>query len=181
MQGVLLLFVAAGIGFWIWGKITIDPVAAEFDAPIVPGAATEEPPTGPVVRVTYFTDDIKCESCLLIERLTRQALQQNYQEELRSGRVFYEKRNMNHPENQPFVEGYGLSFKTVVIADVRDGEVTDWRRMDDVWSLLHREQDFLEYLSGGITQALQNQGADPGRTSRAAAAGQPAPASSTGS
>jgi hypothetical protein len=154
-QSVLLLFAAAGVGFWVWGKIANDPAGEPLEP--LPNAAEVEPSGGPVVRVTYFTDDIKCESCRTIEALTRQTVAERYPEQLKTGRVFYEKRNMDNPRNAGLVRDYGLSFKTVVIADVRDGEVRGWERMDDVWNRLHQEEKFVEYLAGQIEETLGQQ------------------------
>lgn len=73
-QLILLLFVAGAVGYWAWGKVVpgetsveTTPPAPSAQAAAIQVASTQAKPT---VVVTYFTTDVRCESCRPINART---------------------------------------------------------------------------------------------------------------
>ncbi len=154
LQIVLLAFVASGIGYWAWDKFTPSAHASTVDAP----APAQEATSNHVVVVTYFTTDVRCKSCLNIEKLTRQTIETKFANEAASGLVRLDIRNIDQPENAHFAGDYDLSFKTVVISDQWSGTERSWQKMDDVWKHLSEPNAFTAYLSEAIEQKLSSKG-----------------------
>lgn len=86
---------------------------------IAPAVVTVRPGVTPeVIRVTYFSSDVRCTTCVRIER--------NFAPELRSGRVAFQVVNLDGPGNAHFVQDYRLISKTVVVSDLARGEEIRW-------------------------------------------------------
>lgn len=158
---LLLVFAFVGIGFWAWGKITgTGPAASEESARI---AAS---PSATGVTVTYFSSDVRCPTCLEIEALTRRAVEERFAEPLANGRIAFQILNMDEKENAHFVDDYELAFKTVVISGdahaVNTGNdtaaVEPWVKMDEVWTLVDKPDEFIDYLAQEIDRRLPNAG-----------------------
>ena len=147
-RSLLLALVLIGIGYWAWGK---------FAAPTEPassGPATTAESMAHEVVVTYFTTDVRCESCQTIESLTRQTVEERFGEELAAGKVQFAIHNIDKPENKHFNEEYELAFKTVVISDRNKGEERSWKKMDEVWDLVDKPEEFKNYLATEIRACL---------------------------
>ena len=115
-----LLVAFAGLAVWardLFDRAThVPPPAA---------AAASAAPAREVV-VTYFTTNIRCESCLTIERLTRESLDKCFAAELADGRVRFQMISTSLPENRHFTDDYDISLKTVVVSDLRAGREVSW-------------------------------------------------------
>lgn len=146
VRPILLALVAFGIGYWAWGKLSPPTGPEQTQSP--------DAPAGHQVLVTYFTTDVRCESCLLIESLTRQTVEKRFANEMSAGTVRFAIHNIDKPENRHFAEEYELSFKTVVISDRDRGVERSWKKMDDVWILTDDPEKFIDYLSAEIRTCL---------------------------
>ncbi len=149
MQIALLALVALGLGQWALERVD----RGSADA-VAEGASGAPAARADGIVITYFTTDVRCQSCLTIERLTRAAVEQGYADEIARGRVHFEIRNLDRPGNMGYARDYDLSFKTVVISEWRDGEELRWQRMDDVWRLLGDADAFRSYLARQIDAYL---------------------------
>ena len=154
LRVALLLLAALGIGTWGWRTFGPgtggSPPAASSAARSDANAA--EP--GRFVLVTYFTSNQRCPTCLKIEKLTREAVESRFAKELADGVVRFQTVNFDLPENTHFMTDYNLSFKTVVVADRRDGRERRWAKFDKVWDLVNDPEAFALYLDAGIRSYL---------------------------
>jgi hypothetical protein len=139
-----LLVAFAGLA--VWAK---DLFIRATAAPPPAATAASAAPAREVV-VTYFTTNIRCESCLTIERLTRESLDKCFAAELADGRVRFQMINTSLPENRHFTDDYDISLKTVVVSDRRAGREVNWKRFDQVWELLDDPAAFHDMLCAGV-------------------------------
>jgi hypothetical protein len=58
-----------------------------------PGVAAD------AVLVTYFSSDVRCATCVRIERLTRECVERNFAPEIQSGRIQFRTVNLDGPGN----------------------------------------------------------------------------------
>jgi hypothetical protein len=149
LKTVLLVFVAAALGYFAWER-----VGASASATPAASEATVALAQPHAVVVTYFTTDQRCTSCLQIEQLTRLALAEQFAAELDQGLVRFETHNLDRPENRHFARDYQLAFKTVVVSNYRDGREVSWQKMDEVWRLLSRPGDFKAYVATQVRDYL---------------------------
>lgn len=154
-QGLLLLLVVGSLGHWAWAKVTA-PTAPPRGAAAVVAEAPAASATKRVV-VTYFTTDYRCRSCLEIEALTKNTVEQRFADDIARGRLQFRALNLDRPENRRFLHDYQLSFKTVVVSDQRNGAEVRWQKMDGVWQLRTRPQAFGDYLAGQIREYLESE------------------------
>lgn len=152
LRYALLFLVAAGISAWAWRNFG-PSTAPATDQPPSTGTDSETAPAHEIL-VTYFTTDARCPTCLQIEKQAREAIESGFPEELAGGTVRFVTKNFDRPENKHFIETYGLSFKTVVISDRRNGREMSWARFDEVWDLVDKPGDFAVYLRNGVRNCL---------------------------
>jgi len=153
-QILLLLLVVGSLGYWGWGRFITqerkpDPIV-ESD----PVSGIEKPAEKHSVVVTYFTTDVRCDSCRKIEALTRKAVEAGFPAQLQDGGVSFRIRNIDDTENAHFITEYELSFKTVVISKTFGDEECSWKKMDDVWKLLDDPDAFDSYISTTVGESM---------------------------
>jgi len=148
------LIAIVGIGTWAWKN---------FAKPTAPKSENAKSPTsetyvnnssGHVVLVTYFTSNVRCKTCLTIEKLTREAINEEFAPELASKEIVFQTINYDEPENKHYTKDYGLAFKTVVVSERKKGKEVRWAKYDDVWKLHSTPAAFKTYLQTGIRQHL---------------------------
>ena len=133
-------------GLTVWARDLFDRAT---HVPPPAAAAAAAAPAREVV-VTYFTTNIRCESCLTIERLTRESLDKCFAAELADGRLRFQMINTSLPENRHFTDDYDISLKTVVVSDRRAGREVNWKRFDQVWDLLDDPAAFHDMMCAGV-------------------------------
>jgi hypothetical protein len=151
---------------WLkWSLVTVATAGAAvsirmaqtaFDTPaIAPAVVTVRPGVAPeVTRVTYFSSDVRCTTCVRIERLTREVVERNFAPELRSGRIAFQVVNLDGPGNAHFVQDYRLISKTVIVSDLARGEEIRWENLQQVWTKHRDEQAFEAYVVDAVRRHL---------------------------
>lgn len=152
---VAFLLITAAVGKWSWkqwqqGKPSQSELADSSNDPQSRTLANQSHH----VMVTYFTSDTRCITCKKIEKLTLEAVHEEFKSQLENKTLVFRTVNYDRPENQHFLKHYQLAFKTVVIAEHNQGEELQWHKYDDVWQLVNEPQAFKTYLQDGIRQHL---------------------------
>ena len=113
-----------------------------------PGVAAD------AVLVTYFSSDVRCTTCVRIERLTRETVERNFGPELASGRIAFRTVNLDGPGNEHFIRDYSLISKTVIVSDLAKGREVRWENLQQVWTKHKDEQEFEAYLVEAVRRHL---------------------------
>jgi hypothetical protein len=155
MQKRILTFALvalAGVGCWA----AIQQARQAADLPAVrPEVIAMQPGVAPdVIQVTYFSSDVRCTTCVRIERLTRESVTKNFAAELASGRLVLQTINLDGPGNEHFVQDYQLISKTVIVSDRAKGQEVKWENLQEVWSKQKDEQEFEAYLVAAVRRHL---------------------------
>jgi len=106
--------------------------------------------------VCYFMNSQRCSNCYKIETYTRQAVDDNFAEEIGDGSLVWMIINVDEPQNRRYIKDYGLYTKSVVLVRVRDGKETEWKNLDQVWGLLGDKDNFQSYITREVTSFLEN-------------------------
>jgi len=109
---------------------------------------------GDVDIVCYFMNNQRCSNCYKIETYTREAVETNFTDNLKNGKLIWEIVNVDIPENRHFIKDYELYTKSVVLVKLRDGKQVEWKNLDMVWSLLNDKDSFQSYITGEVTAFL---------------------------
>lgn len=119
-------------------------------------AAAAAPPTANAasVVVTYFTTDVRCAKCRTIEKLSRQAIEEGFPQEVAAGTVLFRVVNTDRPENEHFVDTYEITNKTVIVSHQENGTESDWTNRQEVWLLLDEPDEFFAYVREPVARYL---------------------------
>ena len=152
----LLVFVAIALVFMV-AKNTGSSTSAEAATPAPPAESTQAKSAPDAANApehqfiaTYFHNDVRCPSCIKIEKQSREAIQAAFGEQLEDGELVYRMVNIDKPENAHYIEEYGLYTKHLIIAEQRDGKDVRWLDLPKVWDLLGDEEKFKVYVVSGI-------------------------------
>jgi hypothetical protein len=161
----LLLFVAAaamvvvlkdaGVPAGIASHTGTTGASSESDR--TPGTyAVTSPDEGRKVVAYYFHTRVRCVSCLKIEALSRKAVADGFRKELKEGRLEFRDVDVGDPRNRHFIEDFRLVSQSLVLVEIRNGQLMRWRNLDKVWTLLGSERDFIPYVKEGVRRFLGN-------------------------
>ena len=142
----------AGVGCWA----AIQQARQAADLPAVrQTVVTAQPGVVPdVIQVTYFSSDVRCATCVRIERLTHETVARNFAPEIASGRIVLQTINLDDEGNEHFVQDYQLISKTVIVSDRAQGQEVTWENLQEVWSKQKDEQAFEAYLVDAVRRHL---------------------------
>ena len=107
-----------------------------------------------VIQVTYFSSDVRCATCVRIERLTHATVARHFAPELQSGRIGLRTVNLDGPGNEHFVRDYSLISKTVIVSDLARGQEVQWENLQQVWTKQKDEQAFEAYVVDAVRRHL---------------------------
>jgi hypothetical protein len=147
--GFLLVFVVASVGFLLVKESRRgSQVAARTSGPVVAVS-------GPGVVAYYFHGRVRCASCVKIGNLSGKAIRDRFPEELRTGLLAFREVNIDEPENHHFIDDYRLTSQSLVVVEYRDSRQVRWKNLEQVWTLLNSEKEFLPYVQEGVSSYLK--------------------------
>ena len=142
----LLAVVLAGIAFSV-------PHVAADDLQTTPAVAPQALDAGVVAY--YFHGNLRCRTCQTIEAYSEEAIRSEFADELASGHLVWRVVNTDEPENRHFVKDFELVTKSLVLTEYREGEVTRWENLKQVWQLVRDKEQFLDYVHSSTRKFLQ--------------------------
>ena len=116
--------------------------------------AGEDKSAGKVIAY-YFHGNFRCANCLKIEQYSKEAIEQNFKDELSSGKLVFKVINIETKGNEHFVQDYQLYTKSLVISLVRDGKEVKFDNLTKVWEFLWDRQKFHDYVKEEVTKYLK--------------------------
>jgi len=149
---VLLLFIAASVGFMI--AKGIQPARDKSaDDTIIPNNIPSAENTHKVIAY-YFHGSARCPTCRKFEAYTQEAIQSGFANELQSGRLELKVINRDAPENQHFIQDFQLVANSVIIEDTQNNRQIRWKNLDKIWDFVRDEQTFVKYVQNEIAAFL---------------------------
>lgn len=148
----LILFVLVSAAYLIlrnMGNTATNPGINDTGQNIAQGPADK-------IVVYYFYGTARCDSCMKIEAYTEEALNAGFPDALGDGRLEWRPVNAEEPGNGHYIKDYNLSFRTVILSEVKDGKQVEWKNLDKVWELIGDKQGFVEYIQGNVKPYLED-------------------------
>jgi len=154
---VLLAFVIASLVYAVIKES--NKGAASGPAP-APGVSREvQSPPSPLSGETvaakdhriiayYFHTTARCPTCYRIESYTQEAIASNFGAALKDRTLEWRVINVETPGNEHFVKEYSLYTKSVILAEVKSGQVVKWKNLDQIWGLTGNQEGFINYVRG---------------------------------
>ena len=106
------------------------------------------------VNVFYLHTYKRCYSCKMIEKITREAINTHFRNELRNGTLTYKLINIEIKENNHLITDYKLITKSIIVSEVMNGNETRWKNLDKIWQLLQNHPEFKKYIKNEINMYL---------------------------
>jgi hypothetical protein len=146
LTNCLLVFALISIGFAL-GKHSVKPDRLTNSLPNGNGFQ---------VAVYYLHSTFRCVTCNTIRKMTRELLDNSYSNELADGKIQWIEDDFQ--ENEALAKQFEVVASGVVVAEMKDGAVTDYKRLDQVWTLMKDPEAFNQYISDAINGYLKKSG-----------------------
>ena len=111
---------------------------------------------GDGIIVYYFHGTRRCNTCRTIEAYAKEAVEGKYGEQLKSRQLDWKVVNTDEPENEHFVEDFGLVSSSVVVVELHDDQVTRHNVLQDAWTLVRDKPRFIEYVQRAVGEYLKS-------------------------
>ncbi len=148
ITAALLAFVAAALVVMVVQNRRHESAANTAGA-YEPTAAAEGA-HGTTYAVYYFHATQRCNTCLTLERYSKNTMEEAFADDLASGRVTWQVINYELPENQHFAKDYDISYQTLMVLELKDGEPVRWKKLEGIWDEVGSEFSFYEYVQSEI-------------------------------
>ena len=156
IKNALLAFVLISIGF-VLGKHSVRQTSVPVRPPPTDAQAPASAGELPVrTRVYYLHATFRCVTCNTIEKMTRDLLDQQFGEALADGRIEWQEADFQ--ENEALAKQFDVIASCVVVAKVQGGTVLDYKRLDEVWTLLNDAPRFNAYVGDAVRSYLPEAG-----------------------
>ncbi|NLE67287.1 MAG: hypothetical protein GX608_07685 [Lentisphaerae bacterium] len=106
-------------------------------------------PGGPSVTIFYFHGSIRCQKCLEIERVSREAVQSFYVEELSGGRFRWQSVDFDLPENRHYLNEFNLGLPSLAVECRTHGGISRMV-LSNTWEKVGVPEDLEDYVITGI-------------------------------
>jgi hypothetical protein len=102
----------------------------------------------------YFHGNFRCPTCRKIEALSREAVESGFPEDLKAGRLEWHVINVEEPGNEHFIQDYQLFSKALVLVGKEGSKQTQWKNLQEVWTLVGKKEAFIKYVQSEIRAYL---------------------------
>lgn len=107
------------------------------------------------IEVFLFHATQRCASCINIGKFAKQTIDNNFKEELNSGKIVFREINIDLPENYELAEKFQASGSALFVNTIRGGK--DYIEQDlKVWRLVGDEGEFKSYFKEKIENILKS-------------------------
>ena len=117
-------------------------------------AQTQAVDTKDGVVVNYFFSNTRCTTCRAIESQTLEVVQSEFAGELQDGTVAWKTLNYEDDNNSQLREKFEIVMPVVVLTRMHDGELAQWKRLDQVWGLVTDKEAFATFIENEIDGLL---------------------------
>jgi hypothetical protein len=107
----------------------------------------------------YFHGTVRCDACLLIELLAKNAIEQHFRAELDAQSLVFRSVNYDLPENESYRAAYGLPPPALVLVR-QQAQSTESRVLGETWSLLEEPPKFDNYVATQVREFLKDKRAN---------------------
>ncbi|MEN6452159.1 MAG: nitrophenyl compound nitroreductase subunit ArsF family protein [Thermoguttaceae bacterium] len=116
--------------------------------------------------VYYFHGNIRCPTCQSIESQSHEAVKKHFAAQLEDGTLAWKILNYEQPTAKPLATKFDVHMPVVVLARMKEGQVKDWKRLDEVWGLVGDKPAFAKFVQGEIDRMLSPEKQKPSATDR---------------
>lgn len=146
---VVFALALAVVSFFVWStglkRQSVCPDTAGVQQARVPH------PDGPAIAVYYFHGSIRCQKCLEIERVSRDAVESFYADEMADGHVRWQSVDFDLPENRHYLNEFNLGLPSLAVECRTHGGVSR-AVLSNTWEKVEVPEDLEDYVIAGIEE-----------------------------
>jgi thiol-disulfide isomerase/thioredoxin len=118
-------------------------------APDARTAFAAEKPADRVVAM-YFHRTERCPTCQKVGSYAEEAVQKGFTQEVKKGTVEFHYVDFQDEKNAALTKGYKISGPALVIAQVRDHKVKQFKNLEEIWTKVQQKDQFLKYVRDNL-------------------------------
>jgi len=108
------------------------------------------------IAVYYMHSTFRCSTCNRIEGMTKALLDKAYSSNMASGQIQWQ--DVDFQENEVLANKFEVIASCVVVANMSNGSILEFKRLDEVWTLMAKPKEFDSYISNAINTYLKKDG-----------------------
>ncbi|MCX5726668.1 MAG: nitrophenyl compound nitroreductase subunit ArsF family protein [Candidatus Saganbacteria bacterium] len=128
-------------------------ICADLSLVVQKGQAAKPKPSNLIVY--YFHGNFRCSSCLKIEQYTKESIEVNFKDKIKSGQIVFGVINVADKENEHYIKDYQLYTKSVIVSLTKNGKQLKWKNLTKVWEYLRNKPRFLSYIKDEVDLYLK--------------------------
>lgn len=125
-------------------------------AVISPSTAFTADANSAKVIAYYFHGSVRCYTCNMMEKYSKEAIGTNFKDDLASGKLEFKAVNVENRGNEHFVDDYKLYTKSLILSLVKDGKEVKSKNLDKIWQLTRNKQKFIEYVTAEVNALMKD-------------------------
>lgn len=146
---LLLAFVLVSIGFSL-GKHSTTATLADSQAVAANNASARTDDS--LVRLYYMHATFRCATCNSVESRAKELIARNFSKALTERKIAWEE--VNFQKNEALAKKFDIAASCMVVAQIKNGNIIDFKRLDKVWALIDEPDDFDRYITDAVEHAL---------------------------
>jgi thiol-disulfide isomerase/thioredoxin len=107
------------------------------------------------VAAVYFHRTERCPTCRMIGDYIEESIKTEFAEQLKDKSVSVHLIDYQDKKNAKYTKSYKITGPTLVLVNVEEGKVTEWKPMPKVWSLVAKKPEFFKYVQDGVHEYLE--------------------------
>ena len=104
----------------------------------------------------YFHGNARCPTCYKMEQYAKEAIEENFKDELANGLLVVKTVNVEKKENKHFLDDYQLYTKALVISRVENGKEIEHNNLTKIWEYVRDKNRFFSYVTTEINKYLKD-------------------------
>ncbi len=117
-------------------------------------ASAEQASTAKVIAY-YFHGSFRCPTCRKLEQYSREAIEINFKDALRSGKLELKVVNVEDKGNEHYASDYRLYTKSLILSSVKDGKQIKWKNLDKIWEYVGNKERLIDYVKNAVADLLK--------------------------
>jgi hypothetical protein len=102
----------------------------------------------------YFHRAIRCVGCLEIETNAKRVIESSFAKQIADKKLIWAPFNLDEPGGEEFGKEFDVSASTLVLSKTKNGNHTEYKKLEKVWQLAHDPEAFDAYVKDEVKQFL---------------------------
>lgn len=149
ITNLLLIYVLVTIGFSLGRHSVLNRVKSNTTTTSSDKGSLVE---SKVVKVFYMHSTFRCVTCNDVEARALDLVTKEFAEARNNQTLLWE--DINFQENTVLAKQFDVIASCIVVSIIDKGQIVDFVRLDDVWTLLEKPEEFNAYVRKALSDAL---------------------------